>query len=64
MEPSSFKNSGPIYLDELFCTDMDETIQECQRGIRAIGLTTCTHLEDIWIQCNGLQECNSYFTDS
>lgn len=46
---------GPIFLEGLFCSDNDEVIQECSRRVQSVGLTSCTHVEDVWIQCNGKQ---------
>lgn len=51
--PREFIQFGPIFLDQLFCTDSDTTLEECSRGIAGIGLTSCNHTEDVWIQCSG-----------
>ena len=53
--PREFVQFGPIFLDQLFCTDSDTTLQECNRGISSIGLTTCNHTDDVWVQCLGMQ---------
>ena len=45
--------SGPIFLDELSCTESDRTLEGCRRGIRGIGLTACNHTDDVWVQCSG-----------
>ena len=49
--PRSFLQSGPIFLDKLMCSEDDKTLQEC--GIREIGLTSCDHAYDVWVQCYG-----------
>ena len=51
--PREFVQSGPIFLDELRCTESDTTLQGCSRGIAGIGLTTCSHRDDVWVQCPG-----------
>ena len=51
--PRSPLQEGPIFLDKLFCTGLDQTLQDCSLGIRAIGLTTCNHTQDVWLQCSG-----------
>lgn len=45
--------SKPIFLDQLYCTDNDEALQDCRRGIVGLGLTTCSHHEDVWVRCLG-----------
>ena len=52
--PRSFVQSGPIFLDELRCSESDTTLQECSRGIRGIGLIACDHTNDVWVQCAGI----------
>ena len=47
------KNSGPIFLDELLCTEDDNVLHKCDYGIQAFGLTTCDHTHDAWIRCKG-----------
>ncbi len=51
--PRAFVQSGPIFLDELICTESDTTLQGCSRGIAGIGLTSCNHNDDVWVQCSG-----------
>ncbi len=51
--PRAFIQSGPIFLDELRCTEADTTLQECSRSIAGIGLTACDHTDDVWVQCLG-----------
>ena len=54
LSPVSTLNSGPIYLDELFCTKHDVALQDCKKGIHGLGLTTCNHDQDVWLKCNGI----------
>ena len=51
--PRAMLAEGPIFLDELFCTASDTDLLECSRTIGAVGLVTCSHSEDVWIQCTG-----------
>ena len=53
VQPRSYLSLGPIFLEGLFCSNDDEVILECSKRIQVIGLTSCTHFEDVWIQCNG-----------
>ena len=53
VSPRAFETAGPIFLDELSCTESDRTLEGCRRGIRGIGLTTCNHTDDVWVQCSG-----------
>ena len=45
--------SGPIFLDQLLCTESDNSLLECRTLIAAPGLTKCDHPEDVWIRCKG-----------
>jgi len=40
-------------LEKLLCEEEDNTLQECDLGIAAFGLTTCGHDQDTWLQCRG-----------
>ena len=42
---------GPIFLDGLRCSGTESSLLDCNRGLNSIGLTTCTHSDDVWIQC-------------
>ena len=53
MNSTNATTSGPIFLDELYCTEKDNSLQDCRRGILIIGLTTCSHTEDVWVKCFG-----------
>ena len=44
--------SGPIFLDQLQCSDSDQSIFECGMG-RAVGLHRCNHSMDVGIRCTG-----------
>ena len=46
--------SGPIFLDQLLCTESDSSLQECDRHIRTFGFTSCNHSQDVWIRCRGM----------
>lgn len=50
----SFVESGPIFLDQLRCSDQDSNLLECNRDIADIGLTLCDHTTDVWVQCTGM----------
>lgn len=45
--------SGPIFLDGLYCTGNDVALEDCQKEILGIGLTSCSHDEDVWVECYG-----------
>lgn len=53
MEQETVLETGPIYLDQLLCTESDTELLSCQSGLRAPGLVTCDHSEDVWIRCIG-----------
>ena len=44
--------SGPIFLDQLQCSDSDQSLLECGMG-RAVGLHRCSHSMDVGIRCTG-----------
>ena len=46
-----FIQEGPIFLDDLFCDSSDTDLLECSR---TVGVVTCSHSEDVWIQCTGM----------
>lgn len=45
--------SGPVFLDQLYCSESDVSLQTCERGIAAVGLSSCGHTQDIQILCEG-----------
>ena len=49
---SNFSN-GPIFLNNLVCSEFDSNLLECSRGGTLIGLTPCDHNQDVWIECRG-----------
>lgn len=53
MEQETLLEAGPIYLDQLLCTESDTALLRCNSGLRAPGLTKCDHSEDVWIRCYG-----------
>ena len=46
------RGSGPIFLDQLQCSDSDQSLLECGMG-RAVGLHRCNHSMDVGIRCSG-----------
>lgn len=46
--------TGPIFLDQLYCSESDQVLQSCRRGANPIGLTECDHTQDVQIMCKGL----------
>ena len=46
--------SGPIFLDQLVCSESDSNLLECSRGDTLVGLTSCDHRQDVWIECRGM----------
>ena len=53
--------SVPIYISTLDCGIDDTAIINCSR-INPLGLTLCTHLDDVYVQCEGM--LNVIFTCS
>ena len=51
--PRSFLQQGPIFLNQLVCSDLDRNLLDCSRGSRIIGLTSCDHTQDVWVECEG-----------
>ena len=46
------EGSGPIFLDQLQCSESDESLLHCAMG-RTIGLHHCNHSMDVGIKCSG-----------
>ena len=44
--------SGPIFLDQLECSDTDSYLLGCRR-LRPLGLHTCDHSRDVGVACTG-----------
>ena len=53
ISPRSYLSSGPIFLDQLACTGSDSNLLECSRRGQIIGLTSCDHTQDVWVECKG-----------
>lgn len=54
VSPQSYLSSGPIFLDQLACTDSDTSLIECNRGGQILGITACDHMQDVWVECKGI----------
>ena len=46
------EDEGPIFLQNLDCAGSEEALLDCQR-FTELGLTSCDHSQDIFIQCQG-----------
>ena len=46
------EGSGPIFLDQLQCSESDQSLLHCAMG-RTIGLHHCNHSMDVSIKCSG-----------
>ena len=44
--------SGPIFLDQLVCSESDENLLECRKNSR-LGLHSCDHKGDVGVRCAG-----------
>ena len=53
VEDGNVLTSGPIFLEGLYCTENDVSLQNCRMEILGIGLTSCSHDEDVWVKCYG-----------
>jgi len=53
ISPRSYLSSGPIFLDQLACTGSDSNLLECSRGGQILGLASCNHTQDVWVECKG-----------
>ena len=49
----SVVQEGPIFLDQLACSSSDVDLLGCRRGNDFIGLTSCDHTQDVWVECVG-----------
>jgi len=48
--------SGPIFLDQLDCTQNDVSLLECSSpSFYSLGLPQCDHSQDVSIRCRGKQ---------
>ena len=44
---------GPIFLDKLVCSGLENSLLECRR-FTPLGLTTCEHSQDAVVRCFGM----------
>ena len=45
--------SGPIFLDEVDCSETDSTLLQC-RTFSPLGIHSCSHSQDVAIICEGI----------
>ncbi len=45
--------SGPIFLDQLACSESSESVLECNRFFAPTGLHGCDHSMDVSVRCTG-----------
>ena len=50
---SSF-GSGPTFLEGLECTAADTYLLSCRTIFTSVGLTDCTHNQDVSVRCRGI----------
>ena len=48
---------GPIFLDQLDCSESDSSLLECRR-FTPLGLVTCEHTQDALVRCIGKAQTN------
>ncbi len=53
IQSRSLLPDGPIFLDQLICSNSDNNLLECSRGNALLGLSRCNHTQDVWIECKG-----------
>ena len=47
------QGTGPIFLDQLFCSGSETSVLECTRHT-PLGLPTCEHSRDAGVRCIGM----------
>ena len=47
------QGTGPIFLDQLFCSGLETSVLECMQHI-PLGLSTCKHSQDAGVRCIGM----------
>ena len=53
-QESHFGNgSGPIFLENLICTEAELELLQCRSFRSFTGLHSCDHSEDAGVQCEG-----------
>ena len=46
--------SGPIFLEALECTTSDTDLLNCHTTFTSVGLTDCSHNQDVSVKCRGI----------
>lgn len=49
---TTISDEVPIFLSTLSCDESDEAIFNCTRMDR-VGITRCTHAQDVYVRCQG-----------
>ena len=49
--------NGPIFLDQLVCSESDSSLLDCQSRT-PLGLVTCEHTQDAFVRCIGKAQTN------
>ena len=52
--PTFPPGSGPIFVDSLICNEESQTVIGDCVALNDIGLTDCSHQDDIGVQCEGV----------
>ncbi len=53
INPLTYISGRPIFLDQLSCSVTDTDLVSCRRGDTILGLASCSHSQDVWIECKG-----------
>ena len=62
--PTPGSGSAPVFLNNLDCSSSDTDILSCHTLFSSVGLSNCTHAQDVSVRCLGkLPMCTS-FVDS
>ena len=52
--PSMSGGEGPVFLDNLDCTSSDDDLLSCHTLFTSLGLSNCTHTQDVSVRCTGI----------
>ena len=63
LQPETVLEARPVYLSQLFCTESDKTLLDCNNGIRSVGLAHCDLEENVWIRCKGKTDSKRALSD-